>query len=175
MNYTQAPFQTVTNLGNMLSLHGYSPRFRNNRFIFSGLILAGIFGCLCLFLFALMDGSSRPTAPGAGSSNLIFTTGAVIFIALLGLFLIFRMLREWLYDRRYYAALFDGGVAVLDHVRRIHTAAWRDMQSVQAVRLKRGGFRTYTVICEDGRMLSLPHYLEGVQELAGLITNQISG
>ena len=169
MTSIQSPFQSIKHLGNLRSVHGYNNYFRNNRFILSGLILGGVFGCLCLVLYGLAE-DARNGATSTSDTSPLFFVVMILCIVLFAAFFIFWLMRTWQRDRKYSAALFDNGFAIQDYNGKIETVVWADIQNIQAIRLKRGGFRNYDVICRDGRVIVLYYFLQNLSDLVRAVT-----
>ena len=81
-------FQAVVILGKLQSTYEYNPFYRNNRFILSGVTLAGMSCCLCMTAYAFIDDGQHPSAKPSDISP-AFTIGVVICFMLLGLLIVF--------------------------------------------------------------------------------------
>lgn len=162
-------FQPISHLGKLQAIHGFSSKFRNNRFILGGVILLGIFSCLGVILFGMMEDAR--SGLGSGGYGTVLVTAAFFF--LLGGFIIFWLMRDWIKNRKVAAALFEHGIAVQNQQGSIQSAAWSEIRSVEAYRLKQGGFRNYNLMCRDGRVIVLPYFLEGLPQLVNTVTQNI--
>jgi hypothetical protein len=163
-------FQSISHLGKLQATYGFSSKFRNNRFLLGGVIILGVFGCLGITLFGMIEDARREA--GSGGYGTALVTAAFFF--LLGSFVIFWLLRDWMRNRNYAVAVFEGGVAVQDQQGKIQSAAWSEIKSVEAYKLKQGGFRNYNLMCRDGRVITLPHFLEGQSQLVGTVMQNIN-
>jgi hypothetical protein len=164
------PFQSVIGLGAIKSVHGFSRFYRNNRFIMSGVILMGIFSCICLLAVGLLQDAQR----GIQSQGLGFTFGMAGFMILLALFIIFWMMQDWLKNRNYAAALFDGGVAIQDQEGKVESVAWKDVDSLQVSRLPRSRSYDCNIICKDGRILVIRYFLQGFDGLVKSVQQSVN-
>ncbi|MFZ5855403.1 MAG: hypothetical protein ACOYZ6_01105 [Chloroflexota bacterium] len=162
-------FQSVSRLGKLQAIYGFSSKFRNNRFVLGGVIIVGIFSCLGVSLFGMMEDARNGL--GSGGYGTVLVTAAFFF--LLGGFIIFWLLRDWIKNRKVAAALFENGIAVQNQQGGIQSAAWTEIQSVQVYQLKQGGFRNYNLICRDGRVIVLPYFLEGLSQVVNMVTQNI--
>lgn len=164
-------FRSVIGLGTLRSVHGFSRFFRNNRFIVSGIIVAGIFSCMCMMVYGLLQDAQN----GVQAEGLGFTFGVAGFMILLALFIIFWMVQDWLKNRNYAAALFDGGIAIQDQDGNVQSVAWRDIDSLRSSRLPRSRrFYDCNIICKDGRILVIRHFLEGFDGLVKSVKQEVS-
>lgn len=156
------PLKSVTGLGNLKSVHGFNSFFRNNRIIFSGMILMGIFSCICMVVYGMIDDARRNGSVG----DYGFTLGVAAFMILLALFIIFWFLQDWLKNRKFSAALFEGGVATQDQTGKIESVAWKDVNDIQSRRIsRRSPYYNYYLVSKDGRVLLLPYFLQGLSDL----------
>jgi len=165
-----ASFQSISNLGKLQATYGFSSKFRNNRFLLGGVIFLGIFSCVGVILFGMME-DARGEA-GSGGYGTALVTAAFFF--LLGGFIIFWLLRDWMRNRKYAAALFENGIAIQDQQGKLQSASWSEVKSVEAYQLKQGGFRNYNLMCRDGRVILLPYFLEGQSQLVNAVTQNIN-
>ena len=163
-------FQSISHLGKPQATYGYSSIFRNNRFILSGVIILGVFGCLGVTLFGMMDDARRGLESGGYGTAL----GTAAFFFLLGGFIIFWLLRDWMQHRKCAAVVFEDGISIFDQQGGIQSAAWNEIQSVVAYRINQSRFRNYNLICRDGRVIVLPHFLERLPQLVEWVTAKIN-
>lgn len=164
------PFQSVVGLGALKSVHGFSRFFRNNRFALSGVILVGIFSCMCLMIYGLMQDAQH----GIQNEGIGTTLALAAFFILLWLFIIVWMMWDWLRNRTYAAALFDGGVAIHDQKGQIQSVSWEGIEYMQAHRLRRTPFHNYNLVTRDGRVLVLYHFLEEQARLVQSVKQALS-
>jgi hypothetical protein len=163
-------FQSVQGRGTLRSIHGFNNFFRNGRFVLSGLIMMSMFSCICMVAYRLMqDAQNGVTTDGPG-----FTFGVIGVMILLSLFIIFYMIGDWLKNRAYSAAVFEGGLAIQDQKGNLHTVGWRDIDHTQRVRLPRSRSHNYKVITRDGRILVLYYFLSGLNDLWNSIQQAIT-
>jgi hypothetical protein len=117
----------------------------------------------------MQDAQNGVTTDGLG-----FTFGVIGVMILLSLFIIFYMIRDWLKNRAYSAAVFEGGLAIQDQQGNLHTVGWKDIDHIQRVHLPRSRSHNYKVITRDGRVLVLYYFLSGLNDLLNSIQQAIT-
>lgn len=170
MDNSSHPFQSVVSLGKLQGTYGYNPFYRNNRFILSGVTLAGMSCCLCLTAYAFIDDAQHPSAKPSDISPL-FTVGIVIFFMLLGLLIIFLAIKEWWDIRNIAVGVFDQGLAYQDAQREMRLIPWRSVQEVTERKQRRSRvlFTDYYVVTRDGNAYLLHRTLKDHHGLAALV------
>jgi hypothetical protein len=171
MQQPSNPFQSVTGLGPLKTIHRFNNFFRNGRLIFSGMLIASIFSCMCLMMYGFLQDAKNDITSTEG---LGFTLGVAALMIFLALLIIFLMIQDWLKNRNCSAALFEGGIAIHDQKGIVHSVAWKEIDCMQAIKLRRTGFRNYKIITRDGRELVLNHFLIGVNNLAESVKQGIT-
>ncbi len=162
MSNQSNPFQQVTTLGKLKSVHGFDPFVRNNRLILSGIVLAGMSTCFLITVYAWLEEAhknSRTPEPGMG-----LTISIAAFLILLGAFIIFGFISEWWRLRNYMVGLFDGGLVIQLSSNNIHPLPWNDIRQVQEFRY-RNGFKQYYLETLDGRQFLLHRNLRDLTRL----------
>lgn len=168
------PFPAATELGTLRRVYGYSLSTRNNRFIFSGIVLAGMFGCVCLTLYGLFDDMQRQGIAPSSDNNLVFLLSCICGAWLLGGLIIFLLVSQWWQVRNFAVGLYEKGLAIRENNGQMRLLPWGEIQSCQAHLTRRRGIYQYALTMRSGEIIILHSNMDNIRELGELIISQIN-